>query len=813
MELIKRKFKKFFLFLNLNQKRLIAVFLFFTVFGLLFPFYHAYAIFGIFGGVADAIGKAIGWIIAAFITAFAAAILAPSIFLLQWSIDPMFIRVPSYTSGAIVDIGWPIVRDIANMGIVLALIIIGLATALRLEEYQIRKTLPALIIIALLINFTKVILGLIVDFTNILMYFFLDGLMGPSFISSVFTTIHSLVVSDLSNFNFLNPLQLESFIIKIFIILLFYTLTSLILLLYAFLFILRRIAIWTLVIFSPLAFVSYILPATRRLWSMWWNQFIQWSIIGIFAAFFLYLGDHIIGLAATGAFIGKAPGGLGGWFTRPIVTILEQLMPYVVAMLFLLFGFFVALTTSAFGARQVIAGAQGFTKRLPIMAAESKVGKKVLGTGAERIAKGLEAAVKGTKELEQRASAISGIRGVAAKAAAKPLALATRATRAAAAPALLKYAARQRRVSIPKEFDEMSITEQQQYIESVPWVEDKITLAARMAEKGTFQKTSSVFQGRMMEEAKRLAENPYLKKEIGTIMDALPDKITAKMKIDFEVTPEAKQKMEEKINELAKETEISTEAAKLGIKAEDLAAAVIHVRGLKPGDIPNVSKSSLKSVAFRLGSQGFSSSHLQRLRESFDRETVEDVFTGEGGLNTIIKSEKDAQDFYLKNPRLVNWFMNSPTGIEWNWAGRRFMEPYGRFRQEMDIFARDPTLQKEPFRPGALLNFDRAYRRIEDIDRERQALIREGGPHPPAEIRRRIADMERTLREASEDYVVLEDQINANPELQELLEELRRVRGEERPPRITPPPGPPPPGGGGGGPTRGGGGPRRPPGD
>jgi hypothetical protein len=335
---------------------------FFVILGLIIPFFSAQAIF-ILGGVAAAFGGAIGWIIASFLLVVANLILALSSVILMWSIDPWFIRVP-YTSGGIVAIGWPIVRDLANMGIVLALVVIGLATALRLEEYQARKTLPPLIIIALLINFTPVILGFIVDATNIVMEFFLEELTGAELIANQFTALGSMIASDLGGIQIFNPIQHWALFFKILVMIIFNLVASIIFLLFAFLFIMRRVVIWMLVIFSPLAFVAYILPATRRLWTMWWNQFIQWSIIGVFAAFFLYLGEQMIILASQGGFIAEPPGGgPGGWLAGHTIDVLSQVLPYFVALLFLLFGFFIALTTSAFGSAGIIHFARTRTQK------------------------------------------------------------------------------------------------------------------------------------------------------------------------------------------------------------------------------------------------------------------------------------------------------------------------------------------------------------------------------------------------------------------------------------------------------------------
>src|SRR3989344_1733520 len=94
----------------------------------LFP-HIAFAQLGFLGGIADSIGKAIGTIIAGFMLAIPSAILGIASLMLSQVIDPFFIRLP-YTTGQIVDTGWVVVRDLANMLIVFFLIIIGLGTAL-----------------------------------------------------------------------------------------------------------------------------------------------------------------------------------------------------------------------------------------------------------------------------------------------------------------------------------------------------------------------------------------------------------------------------------------------------------------------------------------------------------------------------------------------------------------------------------------------------------------------------------------------------------------------------------------------------------
>src|SRR3989344_1092332 len=106
--------------------------------------------FGFLGSLLQVIPNAIGGALAALILFIPTSMLFISSLLLQQSIDPLFIRVP-YTTGGVIDVAWPIVRDFANMLLVLILIFIGLGSALRLGDYEAKKALPRLFGVALLI--------------------------------------------------------------------------------------------------------------------------------------------------------------------------------------------------------------------------------------------------------------------------------------------------------------------------------------------------------------------------------------------------------------------------------------------------------------------------------------------------------------------------------------------------------------------------------------------------------------------------------------------------------------------------------------
>jgi len=96
---------------------------------------------------------------------------------------------------------------------------------------------------------------------------------------------------------------------------------------------------------------------------LWWNQFLQWCIIGVAAAFFLYLSSHLIGLSYEGKIMGPDLPDLieGAEMSAPavgIINLVNTLLPYGIAIGFLVVGFFVALSTSAMGATALISVAQ-----------------------------------------------------------------------------------------------------------------------------------------------------------------------------------------------------------------------------------------------------------------------------------------------------------------------------------------------------------------------------------------------------------------------------------------------------------------------
>ena len=68
----------------------------------------------------------------------------------------------------VIEEGWKIFRDLANILIIFSLLFIGIITILRLEKYNTKKLLSSLIVAALLINFSLFFTKVIIDTSNLL---------------------------------------------------------------------------------------------------------------------------------------------------------------------------------------------------------------------------------------------------------------------------------------------------------------------------------------------------------------------------------------------------------------------------------------------------------------------------------------------------------------------------------------------------------------------------------------------------------------------------------------------------------------------
>src|SRR3989344_5568912 len=88
----------------------------------------------------------------------------------------------------LIEFGWTVVRDIANLGFVLVIIVIAFAVILRFREYGTQKLLFRLIAAAILVNFSLTIAGVFIDFTQVITNFFWSRISEQTAIGSSLMT-------------------------------------------------------------------------------------------------------------------------------------------------------------------------------------------------------------------------------------------------------------------------------------------------------------------------------------------------------------------------------------------------------------------------------------------------------------------------------------------------------------------------------------------------------------------------------------------------------------------------------------------------
>jgi len=218
----------------------------------------------------------------------------------------LLIAVCSYqgfvTSDAVVT-GWPLIRDLCNMFFIVVLLIIAFSTIIGYKEFDYKRYVPRLLLMAVLINFSKTLVGLLIDFSQVIMLTFVNGFKEAAFGNFVkaFGLDKVLSISD----SFSTGQGYENFAdtIGILISLLFATimlmvvatiLTMMLVYMTA-----RIITLWVILIFSPLAFFIWALPpklakSVSSFSTKWWSQLGAWLSGGPIMAFFLWLTMAIV---------------------------------------------------------------------------------------------------------------------------------------------------------------------------------------------------------------------------------------------------------------------------------------------------------------------------------------------------------------------------------------------------------------------------------------------------------------------------------------------------------------------------------------
>lgn len=244
-------------------------------------------------GISDVIYEILGWITGLFVQ-FLGAILV--------KIIDLIVRVAQYNdfgNADVVNNGWVVMRDVSNMFFIMVLLVIAFGTVLKWETYRYNRLLGRLVLMAILINFSKFIALFFIDISQVIMLTFVHAFQDAA--AGNLTTgfgVRSMVEFAQAGVGEISLPQVVIAMVLAVIMLLIAVIVSLIILL---MLIQRIIAFWLLVVLSPAAYLAAALPpgGLRRFNSTWWQQFGKYWSTGPLLAFFLWLALTVISLTSN----------------------------------------------------------------------------------------------------------------------------------------------------------------------------------------------------------------------------------------------------------------------------------------------------------------------------------------------------------------------------------------------------------------------------------------------------------------------------------------------------------------------------------
>jgi hypothetical protein len=266
---------------------------------------------------------------------------------------------------AVIYPGWEVVRNLCNMLFVIALVVIALATLFRIDSYQFKHLIVQLIIAALLINFSLVIAQAILALADTVQAQFL-----PANVTVIRSLAGNLMVNNWRDAFFTmgspftsntNAGSLADVVQPLFFFSLSLGSFAVFCAIMVFL-VIRIIALWILLLVSPIAYACGVLPATASYRATWWQYFIKYAFFTPIMAFFLNMTAVMANQYTSGGNpILKSlsdPAAIASLRNSDVAAFVFRLASNLLLLIFLVAGLKVADAAGVFGAHGITAIAQ-----------------------------------------------------------------------------------------------------------------------------------------------------------------------------------------------------------------------------------------------------------------------------------------------------------------------------------------------------------------------------------------------------------------------------------------------------------------------
>ncbi|MDB9944372.1 hypothetical protein OAD26_00025 [bacterium] len=305
---------------------------------------------------------------------------------------------------------WSIIRSFCNLAFIFGFVWIGIQLILDADSSRAKKTIAALIVGALLINFSMLITKVIIDVSNNLsseIYTTLSLKGSPSSTGSG-ATLEGIsggymeAMGLVTLYKGTKNVGVGAGKAQITDSLTFYFVASILMIVAGFVFaagglliVIRFVALLLIMIFSPVLFAATVFPGTKRFATMLWSKLFNYAFFAPIYLLFVLISFKIVQSVSVGA------GPLGNTQMQMAIGNLGQdpmtvIVTYFIAILMLIISLLVAKNMSVAGGAQAVRigqnmarGARGYSQRIAggaVIGGTAALGRNTLGRRGNRLA-------------------------------------------------------------------------------------------------------------------------------------------------------------------------------------------------------------------------------------------------------------------------------------------------------------------------------------------------------------------------------------------------------------------------------------------
>ncbi len=331
-------------------------------------------------GIGDDIASFFAWVFFGFATVVGWVLTTFVGILVQIVQYNDFVNAPAVVKG------WVVVRDVTNMFFIVILLLLAFGSVFRIEDYTYKHHLSKLLLMAVLVNFSKSIAGFFIDFAQVVMLTFVNGFKDAA-AGNFLTGLHIKEMYSIAEKTAEGAGQSPAgltYLAAAALALITISIATIVVGVYIVVLTMRIVMLWILIVLSPLAYLLSAFPGNAKEWSgKWWDFFGKYVTSGPILAFFLWLSLAVMqaGNGAVGDFVEQHSVNFTDIPGATITGIGQStvLLSFIISIAMLMGGLWITQQLGIAGGHLAGAAFSGIQK------AGSKVGKGV-GKGAFRAA-------------------------------------------------------------------------------------------------------------------------------------------------------------------------------------------------------------------------------------------------------------------------------------------------------------------------------------------------------------------------------------------------------------------------------------------